>query len=66
MEGVWYLPCREDVAAESKFLAFFVSCFVFQDSVLCVALVVLELGFVDQAGLELTDIHLPRPPKCWD
>jgi hypothetical protein len=22
--------------------------------------------FVDQAGLELTEIHLPLPPECWD
>ena len=22
--------------------------------------------FVDQAGLKLTEIHLPVPPKCWD
>ena len=22
--------------------------------------------FVDQAGLELTEIHLPLPPVCWD
>jgi hypothetical protein len=22
--------------------------------------------FVDQAGLELREIHLPLPPKCWD
>jgi hypothetical protein len=22
--------------------------------------------FVDQAGLELTEIHLHLPPKCWD
>ena len=21
---------------------------------------------VDQAGLELTEIHLPLPPECWD
>ena len=21
---------------------------------------------VDQAGLELTEIHEPLPPKCWD
>ena len=26
----------------------------------------LELALVDQAGLELTEIHLPLPPKCWD
>ena len=32
-----------------------------------VALVpVLELALVDQAGLELTEIHLPLPPECWD
>lgn len=22
--------------------------------------------YVDQAGLILTEIHLPVPPKCWD
>ena len=22
--------------------------------------------YVDQAGLELTEIHLPLPPECWD
>ena len=26
---------------------------------------VLDLALVDQAGLELTEIHLPLPPKCW-
>ena len=26
----------------------------------------LELTFVAQAGLELTPILLPQPPKCWD
>ena len=32
---------------------------------LCVTvLTVLELALVDQAGLELTDISLPLPPKC--
>ena len=25
-----------------------------------------ETSFVDQAGLELTEKHLPFPPKCWD
>ena len=34
---------------------------------LCViALAVLELALVDQAGLELTEILLPLPPECWD
>ena len=32
-----------------------------------VALVpVLVLALVYQAGLELTEIFLPLPPKCWD
>ena len=26
----------------------------------------LALTFVAQAGLELTAILLPQPPKCWD
>ena len=27
---------------------------------------VLKLALVEEAGLELTEIHLPLPPKCWD
>ena len=27
---------------------------------------VLELAFIDQAGLELTEMCLPLPPKCQD
>ena len=27
---------------------------------------VLELFSVDQASLDLTEISLPLPPKCWD
>ena len=27
---------------------------------------VLELALVDQAGLKLTETHLPLPPECWD
>ena len=27
---------------------------------------VLEPALVDQAGLKLTEIHLPLPPECWD
>lgn len=37
---------------------FLLSCF-FQTGFLCVALAVLELGCVDQVGLELIKIHLP-------
>ena len=27
---------------------------------------VLELALVDETGLELTEIPLSLPPKCWD
>ena len=27
---------------------------------------VLELALVDQAGLALTEIHLPLPAECWN
>ena len=38
---------------------------LFETRFLCVtALAVLELFFVDQAGLKLTEIHLPLSPKC--
>jgi hypothetical protein len=40
--------------------------FIFKTGFLCVALAVLELGSVDQDGLELTEIHLPLPPECRD
>ncbi|KAK7803426.1 hypothetical protein U0070_023736 [Myodes glareolus] len=29
-------------------------------------LAVLELALIDQAGLKLTEVHLPLPPKCWN
>ena len=41
--------------------------FCFGAGVLCVTtLAVLELAPVDQAGLELTEVHLPLTPECWD
>jgi hypothetical protein len=36
-----------------------------QDGFLCVVLAVLEIT-VDQASLELTEIHLSLPFSCWD
>jgi hypothetical protein len=47
---------------------FFCLLFVcFETGVLCVALAVLNgTHYVDQAGLELTDIHLPLFPKYWE
>ena len=26
----------------------------------------LELALIDQAGLKLTELHLPLPPECWN
>ena len=46
---------------------FVLFCFVFSRQGFSAALEpVLELSLVDQAGLELTEIRLPLPPKCWD
>ena len=42
----------------------FVFCFVL--IFLCVVLAVLKLTLVDQAGLKLTEIHLPPLPESWD
>jgi hypothetical protein len=40
---------------------------VSQDRVFLYSAVCPETLSVDQAGLELTEIHLPVPPcKCWD
>lgn len=38
-------------------LVFYLGGICFETRVLC---------YVDQAGLELPEIHQPRPPKCWD
>ena len=43
----------------------FCCCFSFSRQGFSVALEpVLELAIVEQAGLKLTEIHLPLPPKC--
>ena len=49
--------------------ALFVVCLFpfFKTGFLCVTvLAVLELVVANQAGLELTEIRLPLPPKGWD
>ena len=63
LRGTWGQP-RLFRASQ---ILFFV-CFVFQDRFsLCNSLAILELALVDhQTGLELREIHLPWPPKCWD
>jgi hypothetical protein len=40
--------------------------FFFEIGSYYVALPSLKLANVDQAGLELTVIHLPLPHECWD
>ena len=47
------------------FYFFFCLFFVFPDRVfLCKRALLFWISFVDQAGLELIEIHLPLPPKC--
>ena len=41
-------------------------CFIFQDRVSLCSPGYSGTHIVDQAGLELIEIHLPLPPDCWD
>lgn len=41
-----------------------VACLVLETGLLYVALAVLETFYVDQAGLEVTETHLPLPPSA--
>ena len=53
----------------TRSLIFVLFCFVFvcRDRVyLCSFGAFLGTHSGDQAGLELTEIHLPIPPECWD
>ena len=50
---------------EFLLLFYFVLVLFFKTCFLCVALAVLELALVDQAGLQLTEIHLLLPPEGW-
>ena len=53
----------------SIFAFVFVILLFFQDRVFhcgCVVLAVLELALVEQAGLQLTEIHLPLPLEFWE
>ena len=41
--------------------------YFYETEILCVTvLIVLKIAFVDQAGLEFTEIHLSLPPEYWD
>ena len=55
------------LSKQSLDILFVVCLFCFsKKGFLCVALAVLEVALVDQAGLELTEIRLSLPPECWD
>ena len=45
---------------------FVLFCFVFPDRISLCSPGCPETHSVDQAGLELTEIHMPLPLKCWD
>jgi hypothetical protein len=51
-------------ALGSKFFKF--GLFASQDRISLCSLGCPGSSFIDQAGLELTEIHLPLPPECWD
>ena len=42
------------------------NCFVIKNMVSLALEPVLKLALVGQAGLELTESHLPLPPEFWD
>jgi hypothetical protein len=44
----------------------FIHLFVFETGSLYVVLAGLEIFYVNQIGPELTGVHLPQTPKCWD
>ena len=48
------------------FIYLFIFFWFFETEFLCGFGACPGASFVDQAGLELTEIRLPLPPKCWD
>ena len=49
--------------SKMKYL-YFLFCFVSRQGFSVALETVLDLALVDQASLELTEIHLPLPPEC--
>ena len=73
-ERIWYIFTEWIIFRNSKsqltfdislFLSLSLFGFLRQDFSVALELV-LELALVDQASLELTEISLHLPPKCWD
>ena len=67
--GIGGLNENSSSTANSKKCQDFLYCFVSSRQGFSIALEpVLELAVVDQAGLKLTEIHLPLPLllECWD
>ena len=64
LEVWWILHCDQDILCVSLIYLGFVClfCFLRQGS-LCIALTVPGTHYIDRAGLELTEIHLPLPSE---
>ena len=54
---------RASFLSQASFLLFFVFCLFFKTGFLC-SPGSPRTHSVDQAGLELTELHLPLPPEC--
>jgi hypothetical protein len=63
-----YIQLEEDLYLLLFYLFIYLFIYLFtlkQSFFLCIS-VCLGTHSVDQPGLELTEIHLPLPPECWD
>ena len=56
---------QEQKTSPFPVLSWFLFCFLRQGFPVALESV-LELALVNQAGLELTEIHLPLSSKCWN
>lgn len=65
-EYVGMLACAITVGWTNRFYFHCCCCWFFKTESHYVTLVVLHSHSVNQAGFELTEIHLPMPSKCWD
>ena len=59
---------KEDLTGSClfSFFFFFIFCFCFWDRVSLCSFGCPGTCYVDQAGLELTELNLPLHPKCWE
>ena len=62
---IWHI-CQAHAKPPVSYLIFYRCLNIFSSRFSVALEPVLELAFVDQAGLELREIRLPLPPKRWD